>query len=305
MGHGQVSFMELVLDFESHAGRPLPPTPQSRFTGSELSLQEKGRVLRLAVTLLGRATGRESILPAAITTRCRALVPLGAGMVVGVKGRQLFTKSAAMWHHLQRLHQYNSEHWARQQQQAARRQHKQRRTQGKPGASSGDSLGQRERCLGKGGAKKTAGAYAGDFYAGPVIPQGARRGPQYQVTGPKEDPLSNVGTTPFLPPQRCAKARRPEQHPRLPRLWVCATHSSTHPQVRCSHARKRGGYPGGQASQGRGPAGAQGTLRASDEESGGGRPPPPPASGSAKECSKWPATGARVRRSPNRPPQRF
>ena len=83
VGHGQVSFMELALDFESHAGRPVPPTPQARFTGSEMSLQEKGRVLRLAVTLLGRAAGRESILPAAITTRCCALVPLGAGMVVG------------------------------------------------------------------------------------------------------------------------------------------------------------------------------------------------------------------------------
>ena len=50
-----------------------------------MSLQEKGRVLRLVVTLLGRAPGTESILPAAITTGCRSLVPLGAGTVVGVK----------------------------------------------------------------------------------------------------------------------------------------------------------------------------------------------------------------------------
>ena len=54
VGHRQVSFMELALDFKSHALQPLPPTPQSCFTGSEMSLQEKkGRVLRLAVTLLG------------------------------------------------------------------------------------------------------------------------------------------------------------------------------------------------------------------------------------------------------------
>ena len=118
MRHGQVSFMELALDFESHAGRPLPPTPQSRFTGSQMSLQEKGRVLRLAVTLLGRAAGRESILPAAITTKCRALVPLGAGMVVGVKGCPLFSRLAVVW---QRLRQYNSERWARQQQQRVAR----------------------------------------------------------------------------------------------------------------------------------------------------------------------------------------
>ena len=155
VGHGQVSLMELALDFESHAGRPLPPTPQLRFTGSEMSLQEKGRVLRLAVTLLGRAAGRESILPATITTRCRALVPLGAGMVVGVKGRPLLTRPAAVWHHVQRLRQYNSEPWARQQQQrVARRKHKQRRAQGKPATSPGGNSGQRERCPGKGEARR-------------------------------------------------------------------------------------------------------------------------------------------------------
>ena len=63
--------------FESHAGRPLPPTLQSRFAGTELSLQEKGRVVRLAVTLMGKAAGRESVLPAPITKTCRSLVPLG------------------------------------------------------------------------------------------------------------------------------------------------------------------------------------------------------------------------------------
>ena len=36
--HGHVSFMELALDFEMHAGRPLPPIPQSTFPGPELSL---------------------------------------------------------------------------------------------------------------------------------------------------------------------------------------------------------------------------------------------------------------------------
>ena len=114
-GHGQVSFMELALDFETHAGRPLPPTPQSKFTGTELSLQEKGRV-RLAVTLMGKAAGGESILPAWITNQCRSLVPLGARPVVGVKGRPLFTRPMAVWHHLKRLQKYNAERWAQQQQ---------------------------------------------------------------------------------------------------------------------------------------------------------------------------------------------
>ena len=51
--HRQVSFLELALDFESHAGRPLPPTPQTRFVGGEMSLQEKGRVMRVAAACWG------------------------------------------------------------------------------------------------------------------------------------------------------------------------------------------------------------------------------------------------------------
>ena len=109
-----VSFMELASDSESHAGRPLPLTPQSRFSGSEMPLQEKGHVLQLAVTLLGKAVGRETILPAAITAQCRWLVLLEAGTVVGVKGRLLFTRPVAVWHHLLRLRQYSSVRCARQ-----------------------------------------------------------------------------------------------------------------------------------------------------------------------------------------------
>ena len=111
--HRQVSFLELALDFESHAGRPLPPTPQTGFVGGEMSLQEKGRVMRLAASLLGSAAGRESVLPAGFTNRCRSLVPLEAGTTAGVKGRPIFTRPAADWHHLRRLQQYSATPWAR------------------------------------------------------------------------------------------------------------------------------------------------------------------------------------------------
>ena len=135
-------------------------------------------------------------------------------MVVGVKGRPLFTRPAAVWHHLQRLRQYISERWARpQQQRVARRKHKQQRAQEKPATSPGADLGQRKRCPGKGGAKKTAEAYASDFYAGPIMPQGAGRGPQYQVVEPEDSPVPIARAALFSPPQHCAKARRPEQHP--------------------------------------------------------------------------------------------
>ena len=47
--------------------------------------------MRLAASLLGRAAGWESILPAGFTNRCRPLVPLGVGTTAGVKGRPIFT----------------------------------------------------------------------------------------------------------------------------------------------------------------------------------------------------------------------
>ena len=53
----------------------------------------------------------------------------------------------------------------------------------------------RERCPGKGGAKRAAGAYASDFYAGPVLPEGAHRGVQYRV----EEPSGGAAT--------CARGR--------------------------------------------------------------------------------------------------
>ena len=114
--HRQVSLLELASDFESYIGSPPPPpTPQTRFTGGEMSLQEKGRVLRLAVSLLGKAAGRQCILPVGFTNRCRSLVPLGAGTTAGVKSRPVFTRPTAVRHHLRRLRQYSAARWAQQQ----------------------------------------------------------------------------------------------------------------------------------------------------------------------------------------------
>ena len=213
-GHGHVSFMELALDFETHAGRPLPPTPQSTFTGTELSPKEKGRVMRLAVTLMGKAAGWESILPARITNHRRSLVPLGVGPVVGVKGRRLFTRPMAVWHHLKRLQKYNAERRTQQQQsRVAKQRQKRRRAQGQLANGQNDNTRPRERCPGKGAAKKAVRASASDFYAEPVLPEGAGRGVQYRVEEPSGEattPAPGGGAVLFTPPQRCAVARRPE-----------------------------------------------------------------------------------------------
>ena len=60
-----------------------------------------------------------------------------------------------------------------------------------------------------------------------MLPPGTRRGPQYCVTKEADipaGPTQSDRTALFTPPQKCAVARRPEQRPRLPRLWVCAAH---------------------------------------------------------------------------------
>ena len=46
-----------------------------------MSFQEKGRVLRLAVSIMGQATKEGSVLPALQTSKCPSLVTSGAGAV--------------------------------------------------------------------------------------------------------------------------------------------------------------------------------------------------------------------------------
>ena len=185
--------------------------------------------MRLVATLMGKAAGKESILPARITNHWCCLVPLGAGPVVGVKRRPLFTRPMAVWHHPKRLQKYDDERWAQQQQsRVAKQRQKRRRAHGHSTNGQNDSTRPRERCLGKGGAKKAARTYTTDFYVGPVLPEGARRGVQYRVEEPSGEaatPAPRGGAVLFTPPQWCAVARHPETRPRLPRLWLCATHN--------------------------------------------------------------------------------
>ena len=151
-------------------------------------------MVRLAITLLGRAAGKESILPAEITTHCRSLMPLGVGPVVGMKGRPLFTRPMVVWHHLKRLQKYHSERWAQQQQSRVTKQRQeQRRAKGKSADVKSGIQQQWERCPGKGGAKKAAKAYASDFYMSHVVPQGARRGSQYKVEEPRDGAANSAG----------------------------------------------------------------------------------------------------------------
>ena len=139
--HWQVSFMELAMDFEVYAGRQLPPAPQSRFQGGDMSLQEKARVVRLFTTLLGRSVGKESILPAKLRNSCKSLITMGAGAVMVLEGRPLLTKPLDVWKPLRRLRKYGKERWAQCQRQRQAK-HRAKREKNRPAARSSHNLRQ-------------------------------------------------------------------------------------------------------------------------------------------------------------------
>ena len=135
-----------------------------------MSLPEKGRVLRLIVTLVGRATKRETICPVKMTHHCRSLTSMGAGTVMGLEGRPVFTRPTAVWKHLERLRAYGEARWA--QKQKTRTTKRRAKTKGpakKPAAKPlGDTANsERNRCPVKGGAKSALKHYATEFYAKP------------------------------------------------------------------------------------------------------------------------------------------
>ena len=54
-GKGQVSFMELAMDFECFTARTLPASPQAVYRATALPLPERARVLKLALATLQKA----------------------------------------------------------------------------------------------------------------------------------------------------------------------------------------------------------------------------------------------------------
>ena len=95
---GTVTFLELALDFEEFAQRTLPHAPQTKFKGTTLSLQERGRVLRLAMAQ--RLVTKGHLHPARVVTRCSSLVPLGGPALCGLNCRPYFTCRSAMNTHV-------------------------------------------------------------------------------------------------------------------------------------------------------------------------------------------------------------
>ena len=106
-----VSFIGLALDLEEHAARTLPAAPQAKFQGHTLPLQERARVLRLALCTLQRLVKSGSLHPAKVITRATSLVPLGGPPVAGLNRRPHFACRDAMHKHVQLLASYCESTW--------------------------------------------------------------------------------------------------------------------------------------------------------------------------------------------------
>ena len=110
-GKGQVSFMELAMDFECFAAHTLPASPQAVYRATALPLPERARVLKLALTTLQKLSVAGDVLPGGVLTKCSSLVPLGGPTVVGVSARPYFTRRPDMLKLLQNLREYCELRW--------------------------------------------------------------------------------------------------------------------------------------------------------------------------------------------------
>ena len=106
-----MSFIELALDFEEYAARTLPAAPQAKFQGHTLPLQERARVLRLALCTLQGLVKSGSLHPAKVITRAISLVPLGGPHVARLNRCPYFACRDTMHKHIQLLASYCESTW--------------------------------------------------------------------------------------------------------------------------------------------------------------------------------------------------
>ena len=109
---GNVTFIELALDFEEFAERTLLPAPQAKFRGHTLSLQERAQVLRLALCTLQQLVKSGTLHPAKVITRSAALVPMGGPAQAGLNTRPYFACRSAMISHMEQLARYCESTWS-------------------------------------------------------------------------------------------------------------------------------------------------------------------------------------------------
>ena len=108
-GAGQVTFIELALDFEATAGWALPPSPQSSLQGVALSLHDRARVLRVASVVLKR----HSPLSRGICQQGLLFGPAGCGPASRYEQVAVLCEPGAMARQLAALQAYSEHRVAR------------------------------------------------------------------------------------------------------------------------------------------------------------------------------------------------
>ena len=84
--------MELALDFEVHSGRMLPVAPSAVLKAELMSLHKQAKLLRVALAVLHKHVLQGRLVGGELTGRANSLLPMGAGLMVGLTASPYFTR---------------------------------------------------------------------------------------------------------------------------------------------------------------------------------------------------------------------
>ena len=112
-GQGHVTYVELALDFEAHAGRALPAPSDHRLWGVTLPLRTRGQVLKMALDALQPHLQAGDLLQGKEVWTAKSLLPLGGFRCVGQLARPLLACPAAMLFQMRQLEAHCRELWTR------------------------------------------------------------------------------------------------------------------------------------------------------------------------------------------------
>ena len=110
---GNVTYVELALDFEAHAERALPGPIDHRLRGVTLPLCTRGQVLKIARDALQPHLQARDLLPGQEVWMAKPLLPLGGFKCVGRAARPLFVRPDAMLFQMRQLEAHCRALWTR------------------------------------------------------------------------------------------------------------------------------------------------------------------------------------------------
>ena len=110
-GPAEVSWVELVPDYEAFVGRALPASLDHRLRGTRLPLGERAQILRKAVGQAERHLAAGTLLSGSPQGCCHLLLPLGGRLCAGLSARPYFTARHEVMPQLMRLAAHCRDSW--------------------------------------------------------------------------------------------------------------------------------------------------------------------------------------------------